>query len=145
MNPLEVLLVDDNPADSDLIGDVLSRSSRRFYIHSVTDGVEAIGFLRRSGKHAEALPPDLVILDLNLPMKDGRAVLAEVKADPLLKKIPITIFSTSEAPQDIIRSYELGANCYVRKPGNLSEYIAAVTSIGDFWFGSACLPSERTK
>jgi two-component system, chemotaxis family, response regulator Rcp1 len=140
MNPIEVLLVDDNPADSDLTSDVLSHHSHPTHIHAVTGGVEAIEFLHRTGNHANALPPDLIILDLSLPMKDGRAVLAEVKADPLLRKIPIAIFSTSEAPQDVMRSYELGANCYVRKPGNLTDYISAVTSIGNFWFGSVRLP-----
>ena len=89
--------------------------------------------------------PDLTILDLNLPKKDGRAVLAEVKADPVLRKIPIVIFSTSEARQDIERSYELGANCYVSKPGNLQGFISAVTSIGEFWFGLAHLPREEER
>jgi CheY-like chemotaxis protein len=86
-----------------------------------------------------------VILDLNLPKKDGRAVLAEVKADPVLRKIPIAIFSTSEARQDIVRSYELGANCYVSKPGNLRDFSTAVTSIGEFWFGLARLPREEER
>jgi CheY-like chemotaxis protein len=84
-----------------------------------------------------------VILDLSLPGKDGRAVLAEVKADPFLRKIPIAVFSTSEAPQDILYSYDLGANCYVSKPGNLRDFISAVTSIGEFWFGLAHLPREE--
>jgi two-component system response regulator len=104
--------------------------------------VQAIAFLRREGKFANALLPDLVILDLNLPKKDGRAVLAEVKADPVLRKIPIAIFSTSEARRDIVGSYELGANCYVSKPGNLRDFISAVTSIREFWFGMARLPRE---
>jgi CheY-like chemotaxis protein len=86
-----------------------------------------------------------VILDLSLPGKDGRAVLAEVKSDPVLRKIPITIFSTSEAKQDIFRSYELGANCYVSKPGNLRDFISAVTSISEFWFGLAHLPREEER
>jgi CheY-like chemotaxis protein len=86
-----------------------------------------------------------MILDLNLPKKDGRAVLAEVKADPVLRKIPIAIFSTSEARQDIVRSYELGANCYVSKPGNLRDFVSAVTRIGEFWFGLARLPHEEER
>jgi two-component system, chemotaxis family, response regulator Rcp1 len=102
-----------------------------------------MAFLRREGKYASALLPDLVILDLSLPKKDGRTVLAEVKADPVLRKIPIAIFSTSEAQRDIVRSYELGANCYVSKPGNLQGFIYAVTSIGEFWFGLARLPREE--
>jgi chemotaxis family two-component system response regulator Rcp1 len=136
----EILLVDDNPADTDLTRDVMEHNGCPSHIHAVTDGVEAIAFLRQEGKHTNALPPDFVILDLNLPKKDGRSVLAEIKADPVLRKIPVAIFSTSEAPQDIVRSYELGANCYVTKPGNLQDFISAVTSIGEFWFGLARLP-----
>jgi two-component system, chemotaxis family, response regulator Rcp1 len=141
----EILLVDDNPADTDLTRDVLAHNGCPSHIHAVADGVEAIAFLRREGKYANAIPPDFVILDLNLPKKDGRAVLAEVKADPILRKIPITIFSTSEARQDIVRSYQLGANCYVSKPGNLRDFISAVTSIGEFWFGLARLPHEEER
>jgi two-component system response regulator len=139
----EILLVDDNPADTDLTSDVLRHNGCPSHIHAVTDGVQAIAFLRREGKYANAVPPDFVILDLNLPKKDGRAVLAEVKADPVLRKIPIAIFSTSEARKDILRSYELAANCYVTKPGNLQDFISAVTSIGEFWFGLARLPREE--
>jgi len=141
----EVLLVDDNPADTDLTAEVLARSGCPSHIHAVTDGVQAIAFLRREGKYAHATVPDIVILDLSLPGKDGRAVLAEVKADPVLRKIPIAIFSTSEARQDIVRSYERGANCYVSKPGNLRDFISAVTSIGEFWFGLARLPREEER
>jgi two-component system, chemotaxis family, response regulator Rcp1 len=145
MRIIEVLLVDDNPADADLTSEVLARNGCHIHIHAVTDGVEAIEFLCREGKYANALPPDFVILDLSLPKKDGRAVLAEIKANPLLRKIPIAIFSTSEAPQDIVQSYELGANCYVRKPGNLQDFISAVRSIGEFWFGLARLPHEEER
>jgi chemotaxis family two-component system response regulator Rcp1 len=140
MRTTEILLVDDNPADTDLTSEVLSRHGSPSHIHAVTDGVEAIAFLRQEGKYANARLPDFVILDLNLPKKDGRNVLAEVKADRLLRRIPIAIFSTSEARQDIVRSYELGANCYVSKPGNLQGFISAVTSMGEFWFGLARLP-----
>jgi len=145
MRTTEVLLVDDNPADTDLTTEVLARAVCPSHIHAVTDGAQAIAFLRRQGKYAHAIVPDIVILDLSLPGKDGRAVLAEVKADPLLRKIPIAIFSTSEARQDIVRSYELGANCYVSKPGNLRDFISAVTSIGEFWFGLAHLPREEER
>ena len=145
MRTTEVLLVDDNPADTDLTTEVLARNGCPSHINTVTDGVQAIAFLRREGKYARATVPDIVILDLNLPGKDGRAVLAEVKADPVLRKIPIAIFSTSEAQQDIVRSYELGANCYVSKPGNLRDFISAVTSIGEFWFGLARLPREEER
>jgi two-component system, chemotaxis family, response regulator Rcp1 len=143
MKITEVLLVDDNPADSDLTTEVLTRNGCPTHIHAVGDGGEAMAFLRRQGKYAGMLRPDFVILDLSLPGKDGRAVLAEVKGDQHLRKIPIAIFSTSEARQDIIRSYELGANCYVSKPGNLRDFISAVTSIGEFWFGLVHLPQEE--
>ena len=145
MRTTEILLVDDNPADTDLTGEVLARNGCPSHIHAVVDGVEAIAFLRREGRYANALLPDFVILDLSLPKKDGRAVLAEVKADPVLREIPIVIFSTSEARQDIVRSYELGANCYVSKPGNLPDFISAVTSIGEFWLGLAHLPREEER
>jgi chemotaxis family two-component system response regulator Rcp1 len=138
----EILLVDDNPADTDLTAEVLARSGWPSHIHAVTDGLEAIAFLRQEGKYSKAILPDFVILDLNLPKKDGRSVLAEIKADTVLGKIPIAIFSTSKAREDIVRSYELGANCYVSKPGNLQDFISAVTSIGEFWFGLAHLPRE---
>ena len=145
MRATEILLVDDNPADTDLTSEVLSRNGCPSHIHAVVNGVDAIAFLRREGKYANAILPDFMILDLNLPKKDGRAVLAEVKADPVLRKIPIAIFSTSEARQDIVRSYELGANCYVRKPGNLRDFVSAVTSIGEFWFGLARLPRDEER
>jgi two-component system, chemotaxis family, response regulator Rcp1 len=145
MRTIEVLLVDDNPADSDLTTEVLARNGCPSHISAVANGVEAIVFLRRQGKYAREITPDFVILDLSLPGKDGCAVLAEVKADSVLRKIPIAIFSTSEARQDIMRSYELGANCYVSKPGNLRDFISAVTSIGEFWFGLARLPREEER
>jgi chemotaxis family two-component system response regulator Rcp1 len=143
MRTTEILLVDDNPADTDLTSEVLARNGCTTNIHAVIDGVEAIAFLRREGKYANAILPDFVMLDLNLPKKDGRAVLTEVKADPILRKIPVAIFSTSEAPHDIVHSYELGANCYVSKPGNLRDFISAVTAIGEFWLRLAHLPREE--
>jgi two-component system, chemotaxis family, response regulator Rcp1 len=135
-----ILLVDDNPADIDLISEMLVDGNELACISSVVNGVEAISFLRRQGNYAQSARPALVLLDLNLPCKDGRAVLAEVKADPILRKIPIVIFSTSQAPSDIARSYELGANCYVSKPGNLPEFTSTVKSIQEFWLGLAMLP-----
>jgi CheY-like chemotaxis protein len=131
----QVLLVDDNPADIDLASDALARSQYPSCVHSVTDGEEAMAFLRHSGKYAGRRNPDLVLLDLNLPRKDGRAVLAEVKSDPLLRRTPVVVFSTSRARQDVTRSYELGANSYVCKPGTLQGYVAAMQSIGEFWLG----------
>jgi chemotaxis family two-component system response regulator Rcp1 len=137
----EILLVDDNPADSDLTWMVLARSTRQNHISAVYDGEQAMAFLHRSGKHSNAVRPQLVVLDLNLPRKDGRTVLDEVKADPELRKIPVVIFTTSRSGRDIARCYELGANCYVSKPGNLDDFRSVVRSIEDFWFGSASLPN----
>jgi len=139
-NKPQVLLVDDNPADIDLTSEALSRGRFPHRVSSVPDGVEAVAFLRREGKHMNAQRPDLVILDLNLPRKNGRAVLAEVKSDPSLRRTPVVIFSTSQARPDIGRSYELGANSYVCKPGNLHEFVQAVQAISDFWLGCAALP-----
>src|SRR5207249_9444071 len=118
-NP-EILLVDDNPADLDLTSEVLARNERPKRVSSVMNGVEALGFLRHEGKYADTPDPDLILLDLNLPRKDGRAVLAEVKADPLLRRTPIVVFSTSQAEFDIMQSYNLGANSYVtRRPSGV--------------------------
>lgn len=139
----EVLLVDDNPADIDLTRDVLSRNSCRSNVHSVDDGIEAIAFLKRKGKYKSALRPDVIFLDLNLPGKDGRAVLAEAKSDPALRKIPIVIFSTSSAHNDVRSSYELGANCYVTKPGNLKDFVSTVGGLASFWFSCAVLPGKE--
>jgi CheY-like chemotaxis protein len=138
-----ILLVDDNPADVDLAREALRGNFHRVQVESVGDGEEAMSFLNRTGIHAEELRPDLVILDLNLPKKDGRVVLAEVKGDTDLHTIPIVVFSTSHLMLDIGRSYELGANCYVSKPGNLKDYLLAVQSIEQFWFGSASLPRKE--
>ena|SRR6266446_6663587 len=133
----EVLLVDDNPGDTDLIADVLKRNDRHTRVHSVADGVEAMAFLRGEGKYANAVPPTLIVLDLNMPRKDGQAVLAEVKSDPALLHIPVVVFCTSKARNDIATSYRLGANSYVSKPGDLNGFVSAVTAIGDFWLGVA--------
>src|SRR5262249_2626288 len=112
-------------------------------ISSVPDGAEALDFLHRKGKYTQAHRPDLVILDLNLPRKHGREVLAELKADPALKSTPVVIFSTSRAHRDVNGTFELGANSYVSKPGNLQEFMVTVTSIADYWFGCAQLPARR--
>ncbi|MEP6644338.1 MAG: response regulator [Acidobacteriaceae bacterium] len=139
----QLLIVDDNPADSDLTGDMIRRCYPGVAISVAVDGTDAIAFLRREGKYAKVPVPSLVLLDLNLPGKDGRIVLAEVKADPELRKTPVVIFSTSRDHNDILHSYALGANSYVTKPGNLPEFISAVTSIGNFWFSHAQLPREK--
>ena len=144
MNSLrQILLVDDNPADVVLMREALGGGKYKSCISNVADGRQAMSFLHRVGPYANAPRPDLVILDLNLPRKDGRAVLAEVKADTRLRCIPVVIFSTSRSMVEIIRSYELGANCYVSKPGNLEEFFCSVKAIEEFWFGSASLPREE--
>ncbi len=139
----EILLVDDNPADLDLTSEALAQSRWPSRVNTVKDGAEAMAFLRREGKYKNAARPHLVLLDLNLPRKDGRAVLADVKSDPALRSVPIVIFSTSQATQDIERSYELGANSYVSKPGCLQDWIAAVKLVKEFWIGCACLPHRE--
>ena len=138
----DVLIVDDNPADVALICEALTGSKHGSQMKSVGDGVEAMAFLNRRDKFSNATRPDLVILDLNLPKKDGLAVLAAMKAAPNLRRIPVVIFSTSELRKDVVRSYEVGANCYVRKPGNLNEFFSAVKSMEEFWFGFAVLPPQ---
>jgi two-component system, chemotaxis family, response regulator Rcp1 len=140
--PLELLLVDDNPADVSLVSEALAGSKLHSKINSVGDGVEAMAFLNRKEKYANALRPDLVILDLNLPKKDGLAVLAAMKAGPELRRIPVAIFSTSKLSRDIFRSYEIGANCYVSKPGNLNDFFSTVKSIEEFWLGFVSLPPQ---
>jgi len=139
----QVLLVDDNPADADLAREALVGGRYQIHINHVLNGEEAMAFLHRAGQYVNAVRPDLVILDLNLPKKDGRAVLAEMKAEVSLRSIPVVVFSTSRAMSDIRRSYELGANCYVSKAGNLDEYFLVMQSMEDFWFGSASLPREE--
>jgi len=138
----DILVVDDNPADVALISEALAGSKHRSKISSVRDGVEALAFLNRREKYSNANRPDLVILDLNLPKRDGLAVLAAMKAGPDLRRIPVVIFSTSLLRQDIMRSYEMGANCYVSKPGNLNDFFSAVKSIEEFWFGFVNLPAQ---
>ncbi len=141
----EVLLVDDNPADIDLTREVLRRCRRQFHVNTVEDGEEAMSFLRGQGKYAQAPRPDIIVLDLNLPRKDGREVLSEVRSDPQLSRIPVVVFTTSQASSDVNRSYELGANCYLRKPGNLADFTAVVQSMADFWLSFASLPQKERR
>ena len=137
--------MDDNPADIDLTRDVLSGCKLHFRVNSVNDGVEALAFLHHEGKYGDSPVPDLLVLDLNLPRKDGRAVLKEVKSDAELSKIPVVVFTTSQANTDVTRCYELGANCYLRKPGNLADYRTIVQSMADFWLGFASLPQKEKR
>jgi chemotaxis family two-component system response regulator Rcp1 len=141
----QLLIVDDNPADVALAREGLSMAAHRGKIESVNDGAEALAFLTRKGNFANAPKPDLVILDLNLPKRDGHAVLAAMRAGPELRSIPVVIFSTSQLTKDITRSYELGANCYISKPGNLADFFSTMTAIEEFWFGSVSLPPRGEK
>lgn len=142
MNTREILIVDDNPADIDLVREALAHGPRPNRVSSANDGMEAIALLSGAGSTGLRFP-DLIVLDLNLPRKDGRAVLAEVKSHPALRRTPIVVFSTSRAQRDILGCYELGANSYVSKPGDLEGFLAAVTSIERFWFDCARLPCEE--
>jgi chemotaxis family two-component system response regulator Rcp1 len=138
---LDVLLVEDNPGDVRLTRETLREANKSIRLHLAADGVEAMAFLRREGPNALAPRPVLILLDLNLPKKDGREVLAAVKADFDLKTIPIVILTTSDADSDITRSYQLQANCYLTKPVRLEEFETIVKSVNDFWLTKVKLPN----
>jgi two-component system, chemotaxis family, response regulator Rcp1 len=138
--PLEILLVEDNPGDVRLTVEGLKEGKLRNNLHVARDGVEAMAFLRREGEYADAVRPDLILLDLNLPRMDGREVLTAIKSDASLKTIPVVILTTSRAEQDVLRSYELQANCYITKPVDLEQFITVVKAIEDFWFTIVTLP-----
>ena len=140
--PIEVLLVEDNPGDVRLTREALREGKIRNNLHVARDGVEALAFLRREGEHAGAPRPDVILLDLNLPRKDGREVLMEVKSDASLRQIPVVILTSSQAEEDICRAYDLHANCYISKPVDLDQFIKVVKSIEDFWFTVVKLPPE---
>jgi len=142
IRPVEILLVEDSASDADLTEEALSEGKVLNHLHWVQDGVEALAFLHRQGKYSDAPRPDLILLDLNLPKKDGRDVLAQIKADPSLKLIPVVILTTSAAERDILRTYELNANCYVTKPIDLEQFISVVKLIEEFWLALVKLPSE---
>jgi CheY-like chemotaxis protein len=139
--PIEILLVEDNADDADLTVETLREGKVRNNVRVVEDGVEAMAFLRREGKNGAAPRPDLILLDLKLPRKSGREVLAEIKADPDLKRIPVVIMTTSSAERDILEAYNLHANCYVTKPVDLDQFIGAVRKIEDFWLTVVKLPA----
>lgn len=140
---VDILMVDDNPADVDLAREALDGTHRPYRLESVPDGEEALSFLTHKGAYTQAATPDLLFLDLNLPRKDGRQVLAAIKHDPQLAKIPVVVFTTSRAFSDVVCSYELGANCYVRKPGTLPEFLATIRGVSDFWLRHAILPQKE--
>jgi two-component system, chemotaxis family, response regulator Rcp1 len=141
-NPVDILLIEDNSGDARLITEVLNENKIYSSLHVVNDGVEAMDFLRRNGRYIDAPKPDLIILDLNLPKKDGREVLAEIKADNEFKSIPVVIMTISQSEEDILKSYNLHANCYVTKPIDLDQFIKVVKSIEDFWFSIVRLPTK---
>lgn len=144
--PIEILLVEDNPGDARLAVEAFKENGGvrlRNNLHVVPDGVEAMRFLRNEGEYAGKPRPDIILLDLNLPRKDGREVLAEIKEDDKLKAIPVLILTTSQAERDIIQTYNLHANGYITKPIDLDEFAGVVGSIKDFWFATAKLPRER--
>ena len=134
---------EDNPGDVRLTREALKEGKVINNLSVVSDGEEAVAFLRREGKFADAPRPDIVLLDLNLPRKDGREVLAEIKSDPLLKHIPVVVLTTSRAEEDILRTYRLHANCYITKPVDLDQFIRVVKSINEFWFSVVKLPSGQ--
>jgi chemotaxis family two-component system response regulator Rcp1 len=139
--PIEVLLVEDSPDDAELTIDALRDGRVRNRITHVEDGMQAMAFLRREGKYADAPRPDLILLDLNLPKKSGREVLAEVKQDPDLRRIPVVIMTSSDDEKDILAAYNLYVNCYVTKPVDLDQFIGVVKSIEQFWFSIVKLPA----
>jgi CheY-like chemotaxis protein len=140
--PIEILLVEDNPGDVRLTIEALREGKVRNNLNVARDGVEALAFLRREAVYADAPRPDLILLDLNLPRKSGFDVLAEIKVDPDLKRIPVVVLTTSEFDQDVCRSYDLHANCYICKPVDLERFVTVVKSIEDFWFTVVKLPTE---
>ena len=140
VHPIEILLVEDNRGDIDLTKEALSESKLQNQLEVVQDGVEAMEFLRKQGKYENAITPDLVLLDLNLPKKDGREVLAEIKADPILRRIPVVVLTTSEAEEDILKVYDNYANCYIKKPVDFNKFVNVVKKIEDFWLTIVKLP-----
>ena len=140
LKPIHILLVEDNPGDADLTKEGLEDSKIKNDLHVVTDGLQAIQFLRRQGEYANAPRPDLILLDLNMPKMDGREVLAEVKEDPRLKTIPVCVLTSSEAEIDVARSYQLHANCYIAKPVDLEGMTKIVKNIQSFWLQVVKLP-----
>ena len=140
--PIEILLVEDNPGDVRLTMEAFKENKMHNNLHVVGDGVEALAFLRGEDQYADVPRPDLILLDLNLPKKDGRDVLAEVKDDENLRRIPVVILTTSRAEEDILKTYDLHANCYITKPVDLDEFIRVMRSIEDFWLTIVKLPTE---
>ena len=140
--PIEVLLVEDSPGDVRLTQEAFKDAKVHINLHVASDGTRAMAFLKHEGEHANAPRPDLILLDLNLPKKDGREVLAEIKESPSLKSIPVVVLTTSSSEGDILRSYQLHANCYITKPVGLEGFLTVVKSIDSFWLSVVKLPHE---
>jgi CheY-like chemotaxis protein len=139
-HPVEILLVEDSPSDTEITIEALREAKVRNHLNIVEDGVQALEFLRRQGKYSAAPRPDLILLDLNLPRKDGREVLAEIKSDDHLKTIPVVVLTTSRAEQDVLQAYKHHANCYVTKPVDFEQFLHVVQSIESFWLMLVTLP-----
>ena len=142
--PIEVLLVEDSPGDVRLTREALRDAKVHISLHVATDGIEAMAYLERTGSHVNAPRPDLILLDLNLPKKDGREVLKEIKESPSLRIIPVVILTTSSSDADVLQSYHLHANCYISKPVDLDGFLKVVRSIDNFWLSIVKLPHEPT-
>jgi len=140
--PIEILLVEDNLGDIRLVEEALRENKVRNALHVVRDGVDAMAFLRREGRYADAPHPDLILLDLNMPKKDGREVLEEVKKDRALMRIPVVVLTVSSDEADILKTYDLHANCYITKPVELDDFIKIVKAIEDFWLTIVKLPPD---
>jgi chemotaxis family two-component system response regulator Rcp1 len=141
IRPIEILLIEDNPGDVRLTVEALKESKIRNHMSVARDGAEAMAVLGQQGPYADAPRPDLILLDLNLPKKDGREVLAEIKQDPRWRPIPVVILTTSDAWPDILRAYDLHANCYITKPVDLDSFVRAIRSVEEFWLTIVRLPS----
>ncbi len=142
LRPVDILLVEDNPGDVRLVREALQDGKLINQLSAVSDGQQALAFLRKQGNYAQVRRPDLILLDLNLPKKDGREVLAEIKADTDLRRIPVVVVTSSQAEEDILKSYNLHANCYVAKPVNLDRFVQVVKSIEQFWLSIVKLPLQ---
>ncbi len=140
--PIEILLVEDNPGDVNLTRLALADREINVNLSVVADGVEAMNFLHRHGEYHQAIHPDLILLDWNLPRKDGREVLVEIRSDERLQRIPVVVLTTSQAEEDVLKAYNLHANCYITKPVDFNRFVEIVQSIEDFWFTIVQLPSE---
>jgi two-component system, chemotaxis family, response regulator Rcp1 len=141
--PVQILMVEDNDGDVFLTMEALKSAKVANEVSVVHDGVECMDYLRRKGKYADASRPDLILLDLNLPRKDGREILAEIKPDPSLRTIPVVVLTSSTAEQDVVKAYDLNANCYIVKPFDFTNLMAVVKSIEDFWLTVVTLPTEK--